>query len=201
MKKKFLVVLGFTFFICRAETQNEHLEKLKKEFSLGLITDDYGILDIQDLKRNAYHAEPYSFLKGEWGPYEIWQCFEVKNSKLVCEIGGRDDDTKEMMAMMVIFGTRSGETHDFISRRPMALKSCRLYQADWKKFTKNEKYLCVSGSTPLKRCSMESQGGTGFLEDTKHERVAILIFKGNVSPSSNVRFNPGLSCPIAQSDL
>ena len=59
--QKIVVILILVVWVSHAETQNEHLEKLKKEFPLGLITDDYGILDIQDLKRNACFAEPYSF--------------------------------------------------------------------------------------------------------------------------------------------
>ncbi len=148
-EQNFLVVLCLAVFISHAETQDKHLERLKKEFPFGLITDDYGILNVQDLRRNACIAMPSPFSNRKWSSYPIWQCFEVKNTNFDCEIGGRDEDTKEMMAMMVIFGARNGENHEFVSRRPLPLKSCRLYQKDWRKFTQNEKYVCLSGSSPI----------------------------------------------------
>ena len=188
--QKFLVVFCLAFFIDRAETQNAHLDKLKKEFPLGLISDDYGILEIQDLRSNACVARPYAFLKGEWGIYEIWQCFEVKKSNFDCEIGGRDDDTKEIMAMLVIFGQRGKESHEFISRRPISLMECRDRQADWRKMIKNEKYVCVSGSFPGKELVKGVPGWVWFFGRYKTRKGCESYFADECEPRPKCKVMP-----------
>ncbi|MBI1884204.1 MAG: hypothetical protein HYS08_08385, partial [Chlamydiae bacterium] len=65
--------------------------------------------------------------------------------KMVCEGNKYDPDEKSRVSLLVISGIRNNELHEFLSRRPMAVKTCHLYQKDWKKFTKNEKYICISG--------------------------------------------------------
>ncbi len=65
---------------------------------------------------------------------------------MTCERGKYDPHEKVVMSILVVSGTRNGELHEFISRRPIPLWSCRLYQRDWLKFTKNERYVCVSGA-------------------------------------------------------
>ncbi len=139
------------FFICisasAVDIRQSHLQELKKAFPYGLLTDDFGILNIQDLKINACIAGPVPFLKQDKiSPYPYWQCFEVRNSKMTCEIGKYDPQEKAMMSMLVVSSTRNSELHEFISRRPVRLRSCRLYKKNWQKLTKNEKYICISGA-------------------------------------------------------
>lgn len=148
MRKVLMLILFL--LVCSvslAHSNEEHLQELKKEFPYGLLTADFGILSKQDLKTNTCIAEPKPFSKeNRASPYPYWQCFEVKNSKMICERGKFDSHEKAVMSMLVVSGVRDGELHEFISRRPISLGSCRLYQKDWQKFTKNEKYVCVSGS-------------------------------------------------------
>lgn len=65
---------------------------------------------------------------------------------MVCERGKYDSNEKAVMSMLVVSVLRDRELHEFISRRPIPLKSCRFYQKDWQKLTKNEEYICVSGA-------------------------------------------------------
>ena len=135
-----------------ADSLQAHLQELKKEFPYGLLTDDFGILNKQDLKTNTCIAEPTPFSgQDKTSPYPYWQCFEVKNSKMICERGKYDPHEKALMSMLVVSGTRGGELHEFISRRPLLLESCRLYQKDWLTFTKNERYVCISGADHSKK--------------------------------------------------
>lgn len=147
-------ILMLFFFVCNvslAKNSPSHLLDLKKEFPYGLLTDDFGILNRRDLKASTCIAEPVPFSEEhKVSPYPYWQCFEVKNSKMVCERGKYDVHEKAIMSMLVVSGARDGELHEFISRRPIPLSSCRLYQKDWQKFIKNEKYVCVSGADPGK---------------------------------------------------
>lgn len=143
---KILIILFSMSNVSFSVERQAHLQELKKEFPYGLLTDDFGILNTQDLKTNTCIAGPTAFSEQDRiSPYPYWQCFEIRNSKMNCERGKYDPHEKAVMSMLVISGTRDREIHEFISRRPIPLGSCRLYQKDWAKFTKNEKYVCVSG--------------------------------------------------------
>ena len=133
-----------------------HLQELKLSFPFGLLTDDYGILNKMDLMINTCIAKPTPFSANDTiSPYPYWQCFEVENSKMNCERGKYDRYEEALMAMLVVIAERDGERHEFISRRPMPMSSCKLFQKDWKKFTQLERYVCVSGADH----SMEIQDG------------------------------------------
>ncbi|MBX3034168.1 MAG: hypothetical protein KF865_09595 [Bdellovibrionaceae bacterium] len=147
--RKVLILLLFSYGLSSANNHQAHVNELKKDFPHGLLTDDFDLLNKQDLKINTCIAEPAPFSeKKGLSSYPYWQCFEVKNSKMICERGNYDPHEKATMSMLVLSGERDGELHEFISRRPIPLNSCRLYQKDWLKFTKNEKYVCISGSDP-----------------------------------------------------
>ena len=126
-----------------------HLQELMKEFPYGLLTDDYGILSKLDLKINACTAIPEPFPNSRNQAYSYWQCFTVKNSKMDCERGKYDPHEEALMSMLVLSGERNGELHEFISRRPIPLGSCKLYQKDHPikndyvflgKFNSNQRY-------------------------------------------------------------
>lgn len=153
---KALVLLFLSCQFSLAADHQAHLQELKTEFPYALLTDDFGILNKQDLKINTCIAEPvpFSFDKRA-SSYPYWQCFEVKNSKMTCERGKFDSYEKAVMSMLVVSGVRDGEMHEFISRRPISLRSCRLYKEDWQKFTKNEEFVCVSGADPGKEIKDE----------------------------------------------
>lgn len=154
--RKALIIFILGRSISWANSYQTHLQELKMEFPYGLLTDDFGILSKQDLKTNACIAEPTPFSeKNKASSYPYWQCFEVKRSKMICERGKYDPTEKAIMSMLVVSGKRDGQTHEFISRRPLPLRSCRLYAKDWQKFTKNEKYVCISGESFFKKVQGE----------------------------------------------
>jgi hypothetical protein len=140
-------LLILQFCVSFANNHQTHLGQLKEKFPHGLLTDAFGILSKQDLQSNTCIAGPVPFSKeGKPVPYPYWQCFEVKKSRMFCEPGKYDSHEKAIMSILVLSEVRDDELHEFISRRPISLKSCRLYQKDWQKFTKNENYVCISGS-------------------------------------------------------
>jgi hypothetical protein len=146
-----LFLLFFQSAYAKVDAKSKHRQELFSRYPHGLLTDDYGVLNLDDLKINACEGMPTPFSeKNPSSAYPYWQCFEVKNSKMICERGKYDPYERALMSMLVVSGTRDGELHEFISRRPIPLRSCRLYQRDWQKFTTNEKYVCVSGADPGK---------------------------------------------------
>ncbi len=145
--KKALICLALFFSLSAPSKAATHLQELKLSFPFGLLTDDYGVLNKMDLMINTCIAKPTPFSSTDTiSPYPYWQCFEVENSAMNCERGRYDPHEKAVMSMLVVVGERDAERHEFISRRPISLRSCELYQKDWQKLTQNERYVCVSGS-------------------------------------------------------
>ncbi|OQW48502.1 MAG: hypothetical protein A4S09_04810 [Proteobacteria bacterium SG_bin7] len=145
--RKLIILLLIACSVSTADTHQAHLQKLKKEFPYGLLTDDFGILNMQDLKINTCIAGPIAFSEQDRiSPYPYWQCFEIRNTKMTCERGKYDPHEKAIMSMLAVSGVRDKELHEFISRRPIPLWSCRLYKKDWQRLTKNETHICVSGA-------------------------------------------------------
>ncbi len=149
-----MIVIIVNFSLAIANANQSHLQQLRKEFPYGLLTNDFGILNKQDLRTNTCIAGPIPFSEdNQISPYPYWQCFEIKNTKMTCERGKYDSHEEVVMSMLVVSAMRNGELHEFISRRPIPLWSCRLYRKDWLKLTRNEPYICVSGSDHSKKIS------------------------------------------------
>lgn len=128
-----------------------HLALLKKEFPFGLVTDDYGILNRDDLQINICLAGEAPFTDPPTNyAYSYWQCFPSKDVQMLCEDLGYDRYEKSRINLLFISGQRNGEKHEFMSRRPITNLTCSLFLRDWKHLTKNENHVCISGSHPSK---------------------------------------------------
>ena len=177
--RKLIILFFLGVSVSAASMHQTHLQKLKKEFPYGLLTDDFEILNMQDLKINTCIAEPTPFSEQDRiSPYPYWQCFEIRNFKMICERGKYDSHEKVVMSMLVVSGTRDGELHEFISRRPISLWSCRLYKKDWQKLTKNEKYVCVSGADHSKEVKGTKVTWTWIFGRYKTRRGCDSYFQG-----------------------
>ncbi len=148
-----------------ASEENAHLQELKKNFPYALLTDDFGILNHDDLKINQCIAAPSLFSENESTPYPYWQCFDTKDAKMKCEGRIYSAEEKSRMSMLVITGKRNDNLNEFISRRPMKLKMCHLYLRDWAKFTKNEKHICISGGSISSEINKKSQKKSVWIFD------------------------------------
>lgn len=188
--RKVLILLFLGCSLSLADSHQTHLQELKKAFPYGLLTDDFGILNKQDLKTNTCIAEATPFSeKDKISSYPYWQCFEVKNSKMICERGKYDPHEKVVMSMLVVSGIQDGEMHEFISRRPLPLRSCRLYQKDWQKFTRSEKYICISGSDPDKQIKEMKIVWTWIFGRYKTRKGCDSYFRGECSAVRVCRTN------------
>jgi hypothetical protein len=151
------------FFLCfnnaQALGKATHLQELQSAFPYGLLTDDFGVLTKKDLKENACiaQAQPFS-IKSQ--AYSYWQCFEAKNSRLVCEGNKYDSDEKKRMTLLVLQSKRNGELHDYMTRRPRPVADCRLDLKEWRRLLKNQKYICVSGQ--INSIDIDQNGGRSW---------------------------------------
>ena len=143
----FLIIFSYMLWA----RPDRHLTDLKKESPHGLLTSDYGILSIKDLRINSCIAWPAPFQDPPLNfAFSYWQCFEKNQINMDCEVGGYDEHEKSRMAMLVILGKRIEGSHEFISRRPMPVSSCKAFLEDWRQLTRKQTHVCVSGSEPLK---------------------------------------------------
>lgn len=177
-----LFLFLFSFFSASADI-NTHLSELHSTFPYALLTDDFGILTKDDLKINSCIAEPAPFLKiiNKSYSYPYWQCFEIKKTNMVCEGRKYDPDSKSRVSMLVLSGVRDGEMHEFINRRTIPLDSCRLYEKDWRKFTRSEKYICISGSDVSKEIKGKKIVWTWIFGRYKTKKGCDSYFEGECS--------------------
>jgi hypothetical protein len=146
-----IAFIAFHISLAASANGQRHLDILRKVSSFGLLTNDYGILNEKDLKINSCIAWPAPFQDPPLNfAFSYWQCFEKNHINVECEVGGYDEHEKSRMAMLVILGKRIEGIHEFISRRPIPLSSCKAFVRDWRKLTRKQAHVCVSGSEPIK---------------------------------------------------
>ncbi len=184
-----VIIFSFLFSVnTMALEKNTHLQELKELFPYALLTDDFGILNKDDLKMNQCIAEPSLFSENSSTFYPYWQCFEIKDANIVCEGKKYSTEEKSQMTMLVISGTRNNELNEFISRRPLKLKTCHLYLRDWVKFTKNEKHVCISGSFINLEINKIGQKKKVWIFDRyKTKKGCDAYFRGTCIPNENTR--------------
>lgn len=124
-----LVVYGFFISNIFASTPkinsktNEHFLKLNKEFPYALLTDDFGILNREDLATNSCMGEPVPFINKNLA-FPYWQCFEVQNAKLICENMGPYENSNEQSALMIIKIHSNEKSAEYLNRRGIKMRDC-----------------------------------------------------------------------------
>lgn len=140
------IAIFLILFFCGAydSCHAKSLDEFKADFPYGLLTDDFGILNKEDLNINTCvaRAEPFS---EDSHSYPYWQCFETKNSDLICEGNKFDLSEKKRMTLLIVSSKLNGETHEYLYRRMIPIQDCHLFQKEWHRLLKGQKHVCVSG--------------------------------------------------------
>jgi len=130
-----------------AHTKPSHLENLNSHYPYGLIGDDYGILNDEDLAVNTCNtSQVASFAEGKNMTYSYWQCFPIKYAQMKCDSLGYDVVEKKEKGYLEIEAQNAQGVHSYLARDAMSMRDCRKYLQYWKQKTKDEKYVCISGS-------------------------------------------------------
>lgn len=117
----------------------------------GLLTGDYGIVTEQDLASEASVGNPRPFDPKESSHgYFRWQCFPVKAVKLKVRTWRADDSMGPSNVIVTMCDLETWVEHDgkleiYIGRRAKEVSYCREYMANWKRLTRGEKMVCLSG--------------------------------------------------------
>jgi len=123
----------------------KHHKSLTSKHPFDLIGDDYDILNEEDLIINECATEPEPF-SSKAIYFSYWQCFEAKNVSILCDHGGIQDPKEGIQAFIVLEVSQKKSNHEYIARRPWALKSCKNFVKGFRRLTKDTKHVCISGS-------------------------------------------------------
>lgn len=151
MQNKVMGLLGIILFShylygCSSQ-QVQHTRNLNTVYPYGVIGDDYGILNEDDLAINTCNVkevEPFSLTVDTSYPY--WKCYSAKDVSILCDDPDYDEDEKSLMVILdlEVRSLKEGN-HDYLTRRAIRLESCKYFQNQFKKTTVNESHVCVSG--------------------------------------------------------
>ncbi len=124
---------------------SEHLAELKSKYPYGLLSDDYGVLKVEDLALNACHIKPESFVPGALNPYEYWICFESKKIFVACE--DQNFSNEDGRVGRVEVEARAHQiVYQFIESRPWAIRACRNFVRRLKNLVQGTSHVCISAS-------------------------------------------------------
>src|SRR5258708_5121377 len=96
-----IFVFAMSFSGAKASEQlHEHQARLRAKYPFGLIGDDHGILNTNDLYKNTRVAPPQP-LSEKSTAYPYWQCFHLKNMYFECD-GTYDESDKTTWTILAI---------------------------------------------------------------------------------------------------
>ena len=118
---------------------------VKDRFPFALLTDDFGILNVNDMAMNACDADPVAF---SWvpGSYPYWQCFPINQISFRCDPAGPSGKAKEETALLLIDIVGQQRHQQYVPRRAMEMSNCRWFQQNWKTAIRKQQFACLSGS-------------------------------------------------------
>ena len=123
----------FTFFFLIALSLNGYANSaLKQKYPHGLLTEDYGILDDNDLEADAKNNKPYPYDINKFQPaYMRWQCFPTKNTKFTYDKWKGNDpwgsETKIVEMCAYSFYAQDGNiSHSYSGRRAFYIEKIGL---------------------------------------------------------------------------
>ncbi|MBI4402988.1 MAG: hypothetical protein HY537_02435 [Deltaproteobacteria bacterium] len=106
----------------------------------GLLTDDYGIVTLDDIRQNAKFVRPRD---KDGNPLLVWQCLHLDRVEINCEPYGDDVATPNL------YVTSAGKRYFFYLRHAWSTFRCNLDIETWHKILKDEKVACFSGEPSL----------------------------------------------------
>lgn len=147
MRKILVNIILFSLFQFSAaySASSDHLTKLKSKYPYGLLSDDYGILTLNDLALNACYIKPAPFVPGELNPYEYWLCFESKSISPECEDQNFSNEDGHV-GRVAIDAIDHQIVYRFIESRPWGIRSCKNFVKTLKSLIRETSHACISAS-------------------------------------------------------
>lgn len=130
--------------LCGPALAKTHLDRLRARYPYGLLGDDFDILNEDDLAINTCGVLVVPFSEKSMA-YPYWQCFRIEDTFVSCEVMEYDVDDGSVLALLSFSASRQGEKHEYLTRRAICLSDCESFERNWKRITKNEEHVCLSG--------------------------------------------------------
>jgi len=149
MQKWCILILVFTLILGVSHKANGINASIKKKYSNVLLTDDYGILNENDLASYTWEVKPPPFwvaVKNEL-PRNYWQCFPRERIAVIIE----DFDLEGSCTELTITARSDEVKHEYYMRRPTDISNAKEIFDYWRKLAKNEKYVCLAGEFSRER--------------------------------------------------
>jgi hypothetical protein len=128
-------------------TASGHLAELNSRFPYGLLSDDHGILTVNDLATNACLVRPKLFNPiSDHNPYDYWQCFESKTVSFDCDSNGIPDDFEGIMGFIVVKALVGQVHHEYLEHRPWPIKECKKFIKNAAALVNDARHVCIAGS-------------------------------------------------------
>jgi hypothetical protein len=148
MKRWIIFIFLLSFGILN--NANAITAKAKQKYPYPLLTDDYGILNENDLGAYTWGLSPRPFSKEDSGEYNYWQCVPREHVSLTLRDMGsfsEDSGTRDTIGDLVITMRIKPEViHKYEMRRSWTVSDFQKDFNHWRKLMKGEKYVCIAGS-------------------------------------------------------
>jgi len=119
------------------------LDFLFKRIHGGLLTSDFDIVSIEDLK---YADEGALFSRPRNNAYPYWQCFRKDQLSASCDFSEPRD---KLGSSLVLEIDSSSVLHSYYTHNSISGEVCEDLLAEITAILKNQVYFCVNGNHPL----------------------------------------------------
>jgi hypothetical protein len=157
MKTKILLLL-ISLLILSSKTIAISLDS-KKKYPYTLLTNDYGVLNEQDLARYTRTMPPRPFTLENSGAYNYWQCFpRDKISVSLEDMGYSTEDygwSDTLAELKIRVYVTSRIIHEYQMRAVWPVVDYEERFKLWHKLMAGQKYVCFAGSFGSKKEKIE----------------------------------------------
>lgn len=145
------MILRIIFFLTCSISAHAISAHINEKYSYTLVTDDYGILNEDDLAAYSEYRQkkvPFSGSAEEFSA-RYWQCFPREEISLTfvdmghSSDGEIDDDT--LADLKITAYVRPGVFHEYGMRKLMPADEYEKRLQLWRTLLKNEAYVCLGG--------------------------------------------------------
>lgn len=146
----------------------------KKKYPYQLLTDDYGILNENDLAAYASRIKSVPFTGKELGRH-YWQCFPRNHIAMTLEDFGYSSENfgwEDTIADLKITAlVKPGIFHEYTMRAVMPVKIYEKNFHHWRNLMNGAKYVCLAGESGTREIKVGNDGVTREIYSWTFDRI------------------------------
>jgi hypothetical protein len=166
MKTKNLSIFLFLCLIISVEVLALNKASIAK-YPYQLLTNDYGILDENDLGLYAWQMKKSEPFAGAVTGGNYWQCFKSKDVWIGYEKSHySEEDKADVYSFNINVKSNDDKIQRYWRARLIPKDFCEEIESQWNKLLKNQKYVCLGGSFILRENEIK-----------KDKKIQIVVWK------------------------